>query len=41
MYKRQTLDWVEEQGGVEGMEKLRTLRSSMLYDTLDLSLIHI
>ena len=32
-----TLDWVEEQGGVEGMEKLRTLRSSMLYDTLDSS----
>ena len=30
-----TLDWVEEQGGLEGMEKLRTLRSSMLYDTLD------
>ena len=30
-----TLDWVAEQGGVEGMEKLRTLRSSMLYDTLD------
>ena len=32
-----TLDWVEEQGGLEGMEKLRTLRSSMLYDTLDSS----
>ena len=30
-----TLDWVEEQGGVAGMEKLRDLRSSMLYDTLD------
>ena len=30
-----TLDWVEEQGGLAGMEKLRTLRSSMLYDTLD------
>ena len=29
------LDWVEEQGGVTGMEKLRTLRSGMLYDTLD------
>ena len=32
-----TLDWVEEQGGLAGMEKLRTLRSSMLYDTLDSS----
>ena len=32
-----TLDWVEEQGGVEGMEKLKKLRSSMLYDTLDSS----
>jgi len=30
-----TLDWVEEQGGVAGMEKLRDLRSSILYDTLD------
>ena len=30
-----TLDWVAEQGGVEGMEKLRTLRSSMLYDPRD------
>ena len=29
------LDWVEEQGGMEGMEKLKTLRSSMLYDTID------
>ena len=29
------LDWVEEQGGVEGMEASSTLRSSMLYDTLD------
>ena len=29
------LDWVAEQGGVEGMEKLRQLRSSMLYDTID------
>ena len=32
-----TLDWVEEQGGVEGMEKLKKLRSSMLYDTIDSS----
>ena len=31
------LDWIEEQGGLEGMEKLRTLRSGMLYDTLDSS----
>ena len=31
------LDWIEEQGGAEGMEKLRTRRSSMLYDTLDSS----
>ena len=31
------LDWVEEQGGVEGMEKLKKLRSSMLYDTIDSS----
>ena len=31
------LDWVEEQGGVAGMEKLRNLRSAMLYDTLDSS----
>ena len=30
-----TLDWVAEQGGVEGMEKLRDLRSGMLYDVLD------
>ena len=29
------LDWVEEQGGLAGMEKLRNLRSGMLYDTLD------
>ena len=30
-----TLDWVLEQGGLEGMEKLKKLRSGMLYDTLD------
>ncbi len=30
-----TLDWVAEQGGLEGMQKLRDLRSGMLYDTLD------
>ena len=31
------LDWIDEQGGLEGMEKLRALRSGMLYDTLDSS----
>ena len=31
------LDWIEEQGGLVGMEKLRNLRSSMLYETLDSS----
>ena len=31
------LDWIDEQGGLEGMEKLRTLRSEMLYDVLDSS----
>jgi len=29
------LDWVEEQGGVAGMEKAKALRSGMLYDCLD------
>ena len=29
------LDWIQEQGGVDGMKKLRDIRSSMLYDTLD------
>ena len=32
-----TLDWVEEQGGAAGMEKLKKLRSGMLYDCLDSS----
>lgn len=32
-----TLDWISEQGGLEGMEKLKQLRSSMLYDTIDSS----
>ena len=32
-----TLDWVEENGGPEGMEKLKWQRASMLYDTLDSS----
>ena len=31
------LAWIEEQGGLEGMKKLRDLRSSMLYDTIDSS----
>ena len=31
------LDWVAEQGGVAGMEKLRNTRAGMLYDTLDQS----
>ena len=30
-----TLDWVVENGGLEGMEKRKNLRSGMLYDTLD------
>ena len=30
-----TLDWVEENGGVQGMEKLKWERANMLYDTLD------
>ena len=30
-----TLDWVAEQGGLEGMERLKKQRSGMLYDTLD------
>ena len=29
------LDWVEENGGLSGMKKLRDLRSGMLYDTLE------
>ena len=32
-----TLDWVEENGGPEGMEKLKWQRAGMLYDTLDSS----
>ncbi|MGE4277266.1 MAG: 3-phosphoserine/phosphohydroxythreonine transaminase [Lawsonibacter sp.] len=32
-----TLDWVFEQGGLEGMEKQKKLRSSMLYDAIDSS----
>ena len=30
-----TLDWVNENGGLEGMEKLKWQRANMLYDTLD------
>ena len=30
-----TLEWVEEQGGLEGMEKLKWQRANMLYDVLD------
>jgi len=32
-----TLDWVEENGGVEGMEKLKWQRADMLYETLEAS----
>ncbi len=31
------LDWLEEQGGVEGMEKIKHGKAQMLYDTLDAS----
>ncbi len=31
------LDWVEENGGPEGMERLKWQRAGMLYDTLDSS----
>ena len=31
------LDWVEENGGTAGMEKLKWQRANMLYDTLDAS----
>ena len=30
-----TLDWINEQGGLAGMEKLKWQRANMLYDTLD------
>ncbi len=30
-----TLDWVAEQGGVEGMEAIKGGKAAMLYDTLD------
>ncbi len=31
------LDWVEEQGGVAGIEKMKQAKAAMLYDTLDAS----
>lgn len=31
------LDWIEEQGGIAGMDRLRRQRSDMLYDVLDSS----
>jgi len=31
------LDWLEEQGGVAGMEKIKRAKAAMLYDTLDAS----
>ncbi|MCI8651514.1 MAG: 3-phosphoserine/phosphohydroxythreonine transaminase [Oscillospiraceae bacterium] len=31
------LDWLEEQGGVEGMEKIKHNKAQMLYDALDAS----
>jgi phosphoserine aminotransferase len=30
-----TLDWLEDQGGVAGMEKIKGGKSAMLYETLD------
>ena len=32
-----TLDWLEEQGGIPGMEKRKKLKAGMLYDTIDSS----
>ena len=29
------MDWVEEQGGVAGIEKIKAAKAAMLYDTLD------
>ncbi len=31
------LDWLEEQGGVQGMEKIKHGKAQMLYDTIDAS----
>lgn len=31
------LDWLEEQGGVAGMERIKHAKAAMLYDTLDAS----
>jgi len=36
-----TLDWIEVNGGVEGMAQLRTARSQIIYDVLDNSKIFI
>ena len=35
-----TLDWVESQGGVEGMERIKHGKAQMLYDVLDDSKLH-
>jgi Phosphoserine aminotransferase len=35
------LDWIEENGGIEGMEELRTERAGRLYDYLDESKLFI
>jgi len=35
------MNWIEENGGLEGMEKLRDIRSSMLYNYLDESKLFI
>ncbi len=32
-----TLDWLEEQGGIDGMEKIKGAKAKLLYDTLDAS----
>ena len=32
-----TLDWLESQGGIPGMEKIKTAKARLLYDTLDAS----
>ena len=32
-----TLDWLESQGGVEGMEKIKHSKAAMLYDVIDSS----
>lgn len=32
-----TLDWLEEQGGIPGMERIKSAKAAMLYDCLDAS----